>query len=101
MSWNKIFALSLRHIYLIKGSFPRILDLIYWPTIQILLWGFISKFFTLNSTFYENTVGISLSIRKEILKRRNITKYSNVRYPSPSMDEDDKKELEFILKDYL
>ena len=61
MSWNKIFALSLRHIYLIKGSFPRILDLIYWPTIQIFLWGFISKFFTLNSTYYENTVGIILS----------------------------------------
>ena len=61
MSWNKIFALSLRHIYLIKGSFPRILDLIYWPTIQIFLWGFISKFFTLSSSFYENTVGIILS----------------------------------------
>tara|TARA_B100001063_G_scaffold145933_1_gene136246 strand:+ start:5745 stop:6536 length:792 start_codon:yes stop_codon:yes gene_type:complete len=61
VNYNKIFALSLRHIYLIKGSFPRILDLIYWPTIQILLWGFISKFFTLNSTFYENTVGIILS----------------------------------------
>jgi ABC-2 type transport system permease protein len=61
MNWNKIFALSLRHIYLIKGSFPRILDLIYWPTIQIFLWGFISKFFTLNSTYYENTVGIILS----------------------------------------
>ena len=61
MSWNKIFALSLRHIYLIKGSFPRILDLIYWPTIQIFLWGFISKFFTLNSTFYDNTVGVILS----------------------------------------
>ena len=61
MDLNKIFALSLRHIYLIKGSFPRILDLIYWPTIQIFLWGFISKFFTLNSTFYENTVGVILS----------------------------------------
>jgi ABC-2 type transport system permease protein len=61
MNWNKIYALSLRHIYLIKGSFPRILDLIYWPTIQIFLWGFISKFFTLNSTYYENTVGIILS----------------------------------------
>ena len=61
MNSNKIFALSLRHIYLIKGSFPRILDLIYWPTIQIFLWGFISKFFTLNSTFYENTVGVILS----------------------------------------
>ena len=61
MNWSKIFALSLRHIYLIKGSFPRILDLIYWPTIQIFLWGFISKFFTLNSSFYENTVGVILS----------------------------------------
>ena len=61
MNWSKIYALSLRHVYLIKGSFPRILDLIYWPTIQIFLWGFISKFFTLNSTYYENTVGIILS----------------------------------------
>ena len=61
MNWGKIFALSLRHIYLIKGSFPRILDLIYWPTIQIFLWGFISKFFTLSSTYYNNTVGIILS----------------------------------------
>jgi ABC-2 type transport system permease protein len=61
MNLNKIFALSLRHVYLIKGSFPRILDLIYWPTIQIFLWGFISKFFTLTSSFYENTIGIILS----------------------------------------
>ena len=61
MNWNKIYALSLRHIYLIKGSFPRILDLIYWPTIQIFLWGFISKFFTLTSSYYENTIGIILS----------------------------------------
>ena len=61
MNWSKIFALSLRHIYLIKGSFPRILDLIYWPTIQIFLWGFISKFFTLNSDYYSNTVGIILT----------------------------------------
>ncbi len=61
MSLNKIFALSLRHVYLIKGSFPRILDLIYWPTIQIFLWGFISKFFTMNSSYFENTVGVILS----------------------------------------
>ena len=61
MNWNKILALSLRHFYLIKGSFPRVLDLIYWPTIQIFLWGFISKFFTLSSSYYNNTVGIILS----------------------------------------
>ena len=47
MKFHRMYALSLRHIYLIKSSLPRILDLIYWPTIQIVLWGFISKFFTL------------------------------------------------------
>ena len=56
-----MYALFLRHIYLIKGSLPRILDLIYWPTIQIVLWGFISKFFTLHSEFYNHAVGIILS----------------------------------------
>jgi ABC-2 type transport system permease protein len=61
MDWYKIYGLSLRHIYLVKGSFPRILDLIYWPTIQIFLWGFISKFFTLSSSYYNNTVGVILT----------------------------------------
>ena len=56
-----MYALFLRHIYLIKGSLPRILDLIYWPTIQIVLWGFISKFFTLHTDLYNHTVGIILS----------------------------------------
>ena len=61
MNFSRMYALSIRHLYLIKGSFPRILDLIYWPTIQIILWGFISKFFTLYSDYYNNTVGIILS----------------------------------------
>ena len=61
MKFHRMYALSLRHIYLIKSSFPRILDLIYWPTIQIVLWGFISKFFTLHSDFYNHTIGIILS----------------------------------------
>ena len=61
MSWHKIYGLSLRHIYLIKGSFPRILDLIYWPSIQVFLWGFISEFFTMSSSYYSNTVGIILT----------------------------------------
>ena len=61
MNFNKIYALGLRHLYLISNSFPRIIDLIYWPTVQIFLWGFISKFFTLSSDYYNNTVGIILT----------------------------------------
>ena len=61
MNFNKIYALGLRHIYLISNSLPRIIDLVYWPTVQIFLWGFISKFFTLSSEYYSNTVGIILT----------------------------------------
>ena len=61
MNFSKVYALGLRHMYLISNSFPRIIDLIYWPTVQIFLWGFISKFFTLNSDYYSNTVGIILT----------------------------------------
>ena len=61
MNFFKIYALGLRHLYLIMNSFPRVLDLIYWPTVQIFLWGFISKFFTLNSVYYSNTVGVILT----------------------------------------
>jgi len=61
MSFNRIYGLFLRHFFLIKSSLPRVLDLIYWPTIQIILWGFISKFFTTYSDYYNNTVGVILT----------------------------------------
>jgi len=61
MRWHKIYGLSLRHIYLIRNSFPRILDLIYWPSVQVFLWGFISEFFTANSSYYNDTVGVILT----------------------------------------
>ena len=60
MNLTRIYGLFLRHFYLITRSFPRILDLVYWPTIQITLWGFISNFFAEYSTYY-NAVGIILT----------------------------------------
>ena len=61
MNFNRMYGLFLRHFFLIKSSFPRVLDLIYWPSIQIILWGFISKFFSTYSDYYNNTVGIILT----------------------------------------
>ena len=70
-----MYGLFLRHFYLIKSSFPRIIDLIYWPTIQIILWGFISKFFSLYSDYYNNTLGVILTcaILYDILFRSSIS----------------------------
>tara|TARA_Y100001970_G_C14163463_1_gene819895 strand:+ start:841 stop:1632 length:792 start_codon:yes stop_codon:yes gene_type:complete len=61
MNFVKIYGLFLRHFYLITRSFPRVLDLIYWPSIQITLWGFISNFFATHSAYYNNAVGVILS----------------------------------------
>ncbi len=61
MNFNRIYGLILRHAYLILSSLPRTIDLIYWPSIQLVLWGFIAKFFSLHSTFYSNTLGVILT----------------------------------------
>ena len=61
MNLIRIYGLFLRHFYLITRSFPRILDLIYWPSIQITLWGFISNFFAAHSNYYSGAVGVILS----------------------------------------
>ncbi len=75
MNFNKMYGLFLRHFYLIRSSLPRILDLIYWPTIQIILWGFISKFFSIYSEYYSNTLGVILTcaILYDILLRSSIS----------------------------
>ena len=61
MDLGRMYGLFLRHFFLITRSFPRILDLIYWPTIQITLWGFISNFFSTYSSYYSNAVGVILT----------------------------------------
>lgn len=41
---ERIYAIILRHLYLLKHSFSRWVDLIYWPTVDLLLWGFITLY---------------------------------------------------------
>ncbi|GMQ92130.1 MAG: ABC transporter permease [Gammaproteobacteria bacterium] len=60
-SLRRIFAIVLRHLYLLKRSWPRILELMYWPTVQLILWGFITLFLATNSSFIANATGILLS----------------------------------------
>ncbi len=36
----RIGAVILRHFYLLRASGPRLLELIYWPLVQMLVWGF-------------------------------------------------------------
>ncbi len=57
---RRIGAVILRHWYLISGSWPRFLDLCYWPVVQMILWGFIQTFLGTRSTFFAQAGGILL-----------------------------------------
>ncbi len=44
MCWHRIAAVVLRYVYLLRGSPARILPLFVWVVIDMVLWGFITKY---------------------------------------------------------
>ncbi len=60
-SLRRIGALLLRHLYLLRGSWPRVLELMYWPTVQMVLWGFITLFMVNHSSWLAQASGVLLS----------------------------------------
>jgi len=60
-SLERIFALVLRYFYLIKSSLPRILELMYWPTVQMILWGLITKHFIASSDWLYQATGVLIA----------------------------------------
>ena len=44
MKLQRAFAITLRQYYLIRGSFARVFPLFAWVAIDIVLWGFITKY---------------------------------------------------------
>ncbi len=44
-SLRRIWGLMYRHLTLFRRSWPRLLDLAYWPVLQMVIWGFTSRFF--------------------------------------------------------
>lgn len=60
-SLRRVTAICRRHLYLVLGSWPRILDLLYWPTVQMILWGFITMFLVQESSLFARASGLFLS----------------------------------------
>ena len=61
MSLMRILAMLLRQFYLYRGSVLRIIELAYWPIVQVLLWGFITQFFLEHSSWLANAAGALLA----------------------------------------
>jgi ABC-2 type transport system permease protein len=58
---RRIQALLLRHLYLMRTSWPRILEMIYWPTVQMILWGFITLYLRNNDSAIVQAGGVLIS----------------------------------------
>ena len=43
-SFQRVGAMVLRYSYLLRSSHLRILDMVYWPAVQLLTWGFLQTY---------------------------------------------------------
>jgi ABC-2 type transport system permease protein len=50
MGFKRVSAVVLRQAYLYKRSLPRLLEVFYWPTLDLLLWGFVIIYLQKSST---------------------------------------------------
>lgn len=70
----RIWAMVLRYVYLLRGSWPRIIELAYWPTMQMLMWGFLTQFLMTNSSYIVRSSGVLIAavLLWDIMFRGNI-----------------------------
>jgi ABC-2 type transport system permease protein len=55
---HRVAAMVLRYLYLLRSSWPRILELIYWPTMQLFVWGFLQLYISQNAGFFARAGGM-------------------------------------------
>jgi ABC-2 type transport system permease protein len=54
---HRIHAMVLRYWYLLLSSWPRLLELLYWPALQIITWGFLQTYIAENAGFFARAGG--------------------------------------------
>ncbi len=60
-SMRRVGAMVLRNVYLLRASWPRVLELVYWPAVQMILWGFITRFLVTNSSWVAQASGVLIA----------------------------------------
>jgi ABC-2 type transport system permease protein len=55
---RRIAAMVLRYWYLLRSSFPRLIELIYWPAVQMLMWGFLQSYIAEQASLFAKAGGV-------------------------------------------
>ncbi|UYN97507.1 MAG: ABC transporter permease [Enhydrobacter sp.] len=74
-SLGRIYALVLRHIYIWRSSVMRLVDSIYWPAVQMVMWGFLTQFLLPQTSYVAQAAGVLLSglLLWEVVVRGNLS----------------------------
>ncbi len=57
IGWHRIGAMLLRHWYLLTSSWPRLLEMVYWPALTLISWGFLQNYISGNASFFAKAGG--------------------------------------------
>jgi ABC-2 type transport system permease protein len=57
LSPHRIGAMILRYWYLLLSSWPRLVELMYWPVLQVVTWGFLQSYIAQNANFFARAGG--------------------------------------------
>lgn len=73
-SFRRVGAMVLRHLYVMRGSWPRLLEMAYWPAVNMVVWGFTSQFFTGHSSWVAQAAGVLIGavILWDVMFRGNL-----------------------------
>ena len=73
-SFRRVGAMMLRHLYLLRRSWPRLIELAYWPTMQMILWGFMTQFLLRSESGVLRAAGMLIAavLLWDVLFRSNI-----------------------------
>ncbi len=100
MNFGRINGLILRYFYLYRGSPPRLLEQLYWPVVDILVWGFVTIYLRqfegalpnflayflggliLWDVLFRSQVGVSVAYLEEVWSRNLLNLFVSPLRPS-------------------
>jgi ABC-2 type transport system permease protein len=55
---RRIAAMVLRYWYLLRSSWARLIELVYWPAVQMLMWGFLQSYLAEQASVFARAGGV-------------------------------------------
>lgn len=73
-SFKRVGAMVLRHLYILRGSWTRVVEMAYWPAVNMVMWGFTSQFFSGHSDWVAQAAGVLIGavILWDVMFRGNL-----------------------------